>query len=111
MGTTSGGNIPMLLCHAAEGMRRRRLQKGELRSKITEARATAVLLSLLPWGIGAFTFSQGPEQAQAVLSDTRGRLLLLIAFAAWLAGNVAVVSILRALLPTRRAVRSKGESA
>ena len=101
MGGASGGNIPSLLCHAAETMRRRRLQRGELRSRLTEARSTAVLLSLLPWGIGAFTFSQDPRSTEVMLNDPKGRALLMIAALTWLAGNVAVAATLRALLPGR----------
>lgn len=109
MGGVSGGNIPSLLCHAAEAMRRRRLQRGELRSRLTEARATAILLSLLPWAIGAFTFSQDPRSIEVMLQDPKGRTLLVVAAVTWLAGNVAVAATLRALLP-RRPNTKKGEA-
>ncbi|MGE5578776.1 MAG: type II secretion system F family protein [Bacillota bacterium] len=101
MGASSGGNIPHLLCHLAEALRRRRLGRGELRSKMTEARATAALLSLLPWGIGAFTFSQDPQAARAVWRDPVGRALFVAGGLLWLTGNIAVVFMLRALLPER----------
>ncbi len=101
MGATSGGNIPHLLCHMAESLRRRRLERGELRSKLTEARATAVLLSLLPWGIGAFTYYQDPLGGRALWRDPVGRALLIVGGLLWLIGNVAVVFMLRALLPDK----------
>lgn len=105
MGTASGGNIPALLCHTAEALRRRRLDKGELRSKLAEARATAVLLSLLPWVIGVFTFTQDPSSMQAVLSDPQGRVLLAGAVVLWIVGNVTVVLLLRTLVPRRTGER------
>lgn len=107
MGATSGGNIPHLLCHLAEALRRKRLDRGELRSKMTEARATAVLLSLLPWGIGAFTYSQDPLAARALWRDPIGRALLLAGGLLWLTGNIAVVLMLRALLPNRHRQRER----
>lgn len=101
MGLTSGGNIPHLLCHLAEALRRKRLDRGELRSKMTEARATAVLLSLLPWGIGAFTYSQDPLATKALWRDPVGRALLVAGGLLWIIGNIAVAFMLRSLLPKR----------
>jgi len=107
MGNTGGGNIPSLLCHAAETMRRRRLARGELRSKLTEARATAILLSLLPWGIGAFTLSSNSSSSQTVLGEPRGKMLLAAGFAFWAAGNVATILILRQFKPQKTRRRHK----
>lgn len=97
MGAVSGGDLPALFCHAAEAMRRRRLMRGEARAKLGEARATAVLLSLLPWLIGLYTFGQDPSVKRMVLSDPKGAMLLVVSLAFWLAGNVAVLFVLRSL--------------
>ncbi len=109
MAGRSGGDIPSLLCHASESMRRQRMARGELRSKLAEARGTAALLSALPWLIGAFTFSSDPIALRVVTSDPRGRALLWLAALTWAAGNVAVVSAIGALQP-RRPGKRKGRS-
>jgi len=108
MGSTGGGNIPALLCNTAESLRRHRLERGELRAKLGEARATALLLSLLPWGIGAFTFSEDPSAAWVVLYDSRGRALLMLAAVLWSAGNIAVMLTLRSLMPQNRSRHKRG---
>ena len=108
MGTVSGGDLPALLCHAAEAMRRRRIMRGEARAKLGEAKATAVLLSVLPWAIGAFTFGQDAVVRSAVLADSKGRLLIAAAVAFWLAGNLAVALVLRSLSLRQIARRTGG---
>jgi tight adherence protein B len=99
MGMLSGGNMPSLLCHAAEAMRRRRSLRNEVRSRMVEARTTAALLSMLPWLIGFLTLGREPRARAVMLADPRGRGLLLFAVLAWLAGNGAVMFLLRSLAP------------
>lgn len=107
MGTVSGGDLPSLFCHAAEAMRRRRLLRGDARARLGEARATAVLLSLLPWLIGAMTLGRDRIARQLVLSDSKGTFLLAFAVSLWVLGNVAVLIVLRSLSP-REPSGSKG---
>ncbi len=109
MGSATGANTPLLLCHTAEVLRRRRLDRGELRAKLAEARATAILLSLLPWAIGYFTLLQDARAGVSVLRDPRGRVLLAISGLLWVIGNVLVVYLLRTLLPPRKSRRRRSE--
>jgi hypothetical protein len=104
MGAASGGDMPTLLCHAAEAMRRKRTIANEVRSRMAEAKTTAVLLSVLPWIIGFVTMAKDPQARAAVLTDPRGRSLLLLALLMWLAGNAATIVLVRSLVP--RAARS-----
>lgn len=99
MGLSSGADIPALLCHGAESMRRRRLARDETRARLVEARATAVLLSILPWLIAAFTVGRDPKTRATVLADPRGRVLIALSLFLWVVGNVAVVMLLGSLSP------------
>ena len=77
LGLVNGGDLPALLCRAAEELRRLRKRQREVKSKLVEARLTALLLTFLPWGIGFFTFRQDPRIGQTLVKDPQGRLLFL----------------------------------
>lgn len=110
MCSSSGGDIPALLCHVGESLRRRRLAKGELRSKLAEARATAALLAVLPWCIAAFTMRKDALAAGVMLHDSRGRALLAAAAAFWAVGTLLVAMVLRAYQPHTVGRRATGEA-
>ena len=104
MGNAAGGDLPTLLCHAAESMRRSRSLRNEARSRLAEARGTAALLSLLPWLIGYLTVFREERLRIAALSDPRGKGLFALAGVLWLIGTVAISLLLRSLGP--KALRS-----
>lgn len=108
MGVVSGGDLPALLCHAAEAMRRRRVLRGEARAKLSEARATAVLLSVLPWMIGLFTLGRDSRARAAIFGDPRGRLLVSVAILMWLVGNAVVLLVIRSLSPRQAMLKRAG---
>ena len=110
MGNAAGGDLPTLLCHAAESMRRSRSLRNEARSRLAEARGTAALLSLLPWLIGWLTVFRDQRLRRAAFSDPRGKGLFVLAAVLWVIGTVAIVLLLKSLgtKPFRLPSRERG---
>ncbi len=102
MGINNGGDVPTLLCRTAENFRRRRTRKKEARSRLAEARLTAVLLAVMPWGIGAFTFSRDARIAFVLTEDPQGRLFLRLALAMWATGVCVVSWLISSAVPKGR---------
>ena len=93
LGLVYGSDLRALLCRTADEMRRQRTRRSEVKSKLVEARLTALLLIFLPWGIGLFTFRQDPRIGRTLTSDPQGRLLFLVALGLWCCGVLAVASL------------------
>lgn len=93
LGLVYGGDLPSLLCRTADEMRRQRTRRSEAKSKLVEARLTALLLTILPWAIGLFSFSQDPRIGRTLTLDPQGRLLFLLALGLWCCGVFAVASL------------------
>lgn len=102
LGLVNGGDLPALLCRAAEDTRRVRTRHREVRSKLVEARLTAVLLTFLPWGMGLFTFRQDPRVGQTLIGDPQGRRLFLLALGLWCLGVFAVYMLIASVTPRKQ---------
>lgn len=99
IGISSGGDLPSLLCHAADWLRQRRLLNKEILSKTSEARLTALILSVLPWIITAFIWGNDRTVLIGLISDPRGKVLAASAFVVWLAGIGVVTWLLVSVKP------------
>ncbi len=102
VGLASGGDLPALLCHASEALRRRRLFQKEASSKLVEARLTAYLLAVLPWVIAFATFRQDPKLWRMLVDDPRAQVLALVSLILWAAGNMLVIWLIRSAVPRVR---------
>jgi len=98
-GISTGGNLPALLCYASEAFRRRRLLKGEIRAKLSEARFTALILSVLPWLL-VFLMLRYDSRALSILRQVKsGRFLVMVSFVLWATGVFLVIYTIRSLSP------------
>lgn len=102
MGLSAGSDVPLLLCHTAENLAKRRSLQKEAKAKMAESRLTAVILSAMPWLIGAITYRYDPSLMLGALSGPRGRMVLACSLGLWLAGNVAICLALASVTKERR---------
>lgn len=102
LGLVNGGDLPALLCRAADETRRIRTRHREVKSKLVEARLTAILLTVLPWGMGFFTFRQDPRIGQTLVGDPQGRQLFLVALGLWCCGVFAVYMLIASVTPRKQ---------
>jgi hypothetical protein len=99
IGSVSGGDMPALLWHVFEILRKRRMFQGEVNARLSETRITALILSVMPWAVGIFTFRNNPVMFHMFFDSHQGKKLLIFALALWAMGNVLVVASLRSLVP------------
>jgi tight adherence protein B len=81
-----GGNLSELLITVAETMTARQRLRGEVAALTAEGKISAIVLGILPVGLGGVLFVINPEYMNVLLSDTIGRIMLGVACASALAG-------------------------
>ena len=74
-----GGNLAELLMTVAETMTARQRLRGEVSALTAEGRISAIVLGILPVGLGAVLFVLNPEYMNVLLHDTLGRIMLGVA--------------------------------
>lgn len=85
-----GGNLAEVLQTVADTMLSRNRLKGEIRALTAEGRISAIVLILLPIGLGFFIWTSNPKYIQPLFTDVRGLVamgvgvLLMIAGWFWL---------------------------
>jgi Flp pilus assembly protein TadB len=99
MGAVSGGDLPSLLCHISDSIRNRRVFKSEARSKLIEAKISAVILSLIPWIIVIFSWQYDAAAMKYLLEAGPGRFLLAVSFICWLVGNAMIILMIQYVTP------------
>lgn len=99
MGLTTGGNVPALLYHASEVLRRRRLFEGEVRAKLVEAKMTAILLAVLPWVMAFAMLRFDKSTIYQLISTEAGRNLALLSVGLWALGIGLVAVLIGSLAP------------
>jgi tight adherence protein B len=67
-----GGNLAELLSTVADTMVQRSRIRGEVRTLTAEGRLSAVIMGLLPLGIGGFMFISAPEYIGTLFSSVVG---------------------------------------
>jgi len=75
----AGGDLPRLLNSMAAVARSRRTLAGQMRAMTAQARATSLVLSLLPVLVGAIAFIAAPAYFRPMITTPAGWGLLLIA--------------------------------
>jgi tight adherence protein B len=81
-----GGNLSELLMTVADTMTARQRLRGEVAALTAEGRISAIVLGILPVGLGAILFALNPTYMNGLLTDTLGRILLGVACVSALIG-------------------------
>ena len=81
-----GGNLAELLITVADTMTARQRLRGEVSALTAEGRISAIVLGILPVGLGAVLFVLNPPYMNVLLHDTLGRIMLGVACFAALVG-------------------------
>ncbi len=97
IGSISGGNTAVLLWHVFEILRRRRIFRGEIKAKLSEAKMTSWILLAMPWLIGLFMIRHDPSLLRDFAALKEGRLLLVIALGLWLMGMALIMVSMRSV--------------
>lgn len=74
-----GGNLAELLLTVADTMTARQRLRGEVSALTAEGRISAIVLGILPVGLGAVLFVLNPAYMNVLLHDTLGRIMLGVA--------------------------------
>jgi tight adherence protein B len=74
-----GGNLAELLMTVAETMTERERLRRDVNALTAEGRISAIVLGLLPFGIGLFILGANPGYLDPLFDDTFGNILLGVA--------------------------------
>jgi tight adherence protein B len=71
-----GGNLADLLMTVADTMTQRERLRRDVKSLTAEGRMSAIVLGIMPVGLGAFIYTANPEYIGVLFEDTRGQFML-----------------------------------
>jgi tight adherence protein B len=71
-----GGNLAELLVTVADTMTERERLRRDVNALTAEGKVSAIVLGLLPLGLGAFIYSANPDYMQPLFEKTLGQILL-----------------------------------
>jgi tight adherence protein B len=81
-----GGNLAELLITVAETMTARQRLRGEVAALTAEGKISAIVLGILPVGLGAVLFVINPEYMRVLFDDTLGQIMCAVACVSALIG-------------------------
>ena len=81
-----GGNLSELLMTVADTMGQRERLRRDVASLTAEGRVSAIVLGLLPPGLGAVMFVINPDYTKTLFSDTLGIIMIIVAVISMLIG-------------------------
>ncbi len=73
-----GGNLAEVLQTVADTMLARNRLKGEIRALTAEGRISAIVLIMLPIGLGFFVWSSNPDYISPLFTDVRGVVAIVV---------------------------------
>ncbi|MGB0682955.1 MAG: type II secretion system F family protein [Magnetovibrionaceae bacterium] len=73
----TGGNLAETLANLSDILRKRKQMRLKVKAMSSEARASAMLLGMLPFLMFGILYAMSPDYAGQLLSDSRGRLMLI----------------------------------
>ena len=91
----TGGDLVGVLSHTAAAVRERRLLRGEMESKVAEAKLTADVLTLSTLGLAAYFIVLHPETLTPLYQTPTGRLAVAYAALSWIMGTWIMGRLLR----------------
>jgi tight adherence protein B len=81
-----GGNLAELLITVADTMTQRQRLRGEVAALTAEGKISAIVLGILPVGMGAVLFVINPEYMRVLFDDTLGQIMFGVACVSALLG-------------------------
>jgi tight adherence protein B len=91
----SGGDLVTVLGHVVSAIRERRLMRGELAARTSEARLTADVLILATAALALYFLLFQPDALRPLTETTTGRLALAYAAGSWATGLTVMGRLLR----------------
>jgi Flp pilus assembly protein TadB len=91
----TGGSLAEILANLSSIIRRRKEIRLKSRALTSEAKASAVVLGLLPVFLGALLFFLNGELMAPLLSDPRGRFMLGVAVLSLMVGITVMIVMIR----------------
>ena len=90
-----GGNLAELLTTVADTMVQRSRLRGEVKTLTAEGRLSAIIMGLLPIGLGGFMFMSSPEYIQTLFQSFAGWAMVIGSAVAGLAGFAWLQKIIK----------------
>jgi tight adherence protein B len=72
----AGGNLAEALANLSKVLRERRQMKGKIKAMSMEAKASAVIIGILPLAVMILTYLSSPEYIMLLFTDPLGNLIL-----------------------------------
>jgi tight adherence protein B len=91
----TGGSLAETLANLSRVIRRRREIRLKARALTSEARASAAVLGILPFVVGALLFFLNRDLMSVLLVDPRGRFMLGVAFLSLVTGIIVMTVIIK----------------
>jgi len=91
----TGGNLTETLGNLSDILRKRRQMKLKVKAMSSEARASALIIGALPFGMFGILFLLNPGYVSQLFQETRGLLLLGAAAASMLTGFAVMAKMIR----------------
>lgn len=82
----SGGNLAEILENISRVIRGRRELRAKIKSLISEAKVSSIIIAIIPIGFGAMGYMNDPESFSKFLTEPVGRILLAISIGLYLSG-------------------------
>jgi tight adherence protein B len=89
-----GGNLSELLLTVADTMTQRERLRRDVQALTAEGRVSAIVLGLLPIGLGGAMFVINPDYTSKLFTDTLGNILLGVAVVSMIIGFVWMKKII-----------------
>ncbi len=83
----TGGDLIGVLSHTAATVRERRLMRGEMESKVAEAKLTADVLTISTLGLATYFVVLHPETLTPLYQTPTGRFAVVYAVLSWMTGT------------------------
>jgi tight adherence protein B len=90
-----GGNLAELLSTVADTMVQRSRLRGEVKTLTAEGRLSAIIMGLLPLGLGGFMFMSSPEYIETLFQSVAGWVMVIGSAVAGLAGFAWLQKIIK----------------
>jgi tight adherence protein B len=91
----SGGSLAETLASLSKVIRARKALRQKARGLSAEAKASAIVLAVMPFAVGGFMSIVNPDLMDALFFDPRGRFMIGVAFTSLVAGLLTMYCIIK----------------